>query len=336
DQDRLILFSDTVQADLAGAMTGSHISGLGMADGDTVLDNGVTVQNGITYANLHVVEVLLGRGNDDFTITGTGTVENPTADGGTVIEHTLTVVHGGAGNDHLAVTGGEGPIVLFGDTSANGLRYSADSSAPNGAAYAFPADGDDVIDASGAGGIVVIDGGGGNDVLTGSAAPGAVNFIAGGSGNARIESGAGRAWILGDSGFGVDYASRTLIIHSDGTGHRGAAELARHATIRPAGQAVILGDYGTITQRATVAGSDLVLAAGVLDMMRVRQVVEVRSLLPANGGDDVIEALAGGNILIGGAGSDRITVSGAGTGDVVIGDNGIAQFAAGLLVRAAT
>ena len=75
-------------------------------------------------------------------------------------------MHGGGGGDTLTVNDSTGPVVLFGDTSANGERYSATPETPNGTAYAFINTGNDIIDASGAKGIVVIDGGAGTDELT--------------------------------------------------------------------------------------------------------------------------------------------------------------------------
>ena len=84
---------------MQGTLTANTISGLGMGDGldplEVDYEDGVTptatFQRGIKYTNLHVVEVLLGTGNDTFTITSTA-------------EQTLTVVHGGGGSDTLTVT----------------------------------------------------------------------------------------------------------------------------------------------------------------------------------------------------------------------------------------
>src|SRR5690606_17280919 len=101
------------------------------------LGNGQTQEfaRGITYTNMHVVEVLLGNGEDHFEVDSTHA-------------ETLTVIHGGGKNDTLIVNDSTGPLVLFGDTSANGLRYNATPEAPNGTAYAFTEYGDDFIDAT--------------------------------------------------------------------------------------------------------------------------------------------------------------------------------------------
>ena len=195
DVDQLVVFSDTAQAPLSGVLTDTHISGLGMPSNPLSVDYNdgnppVDVARGITYTNLQVVEVLLGVANDNFTIDSTKA-------------QTLTVVHGGGGSDTLTVHNSTGPVVLFGDTSANGLRYSSTPGTPNGTAYSFLNTGNDIIDASGAHGVVVIDGGAGTDTLTGGHG---TNFIAGGADADHIFGGTtGKNWILGDSSFDVDY-----------------------------------------------------------------------------------------------------------------------------------
>ncbi len=107
-----------------------NISGLGMTEGGTlVLDFGSNAETderefdtGVTYHGFEVVEVLLGSGNDTFLVDGTSA-------------NTLTVIHGGgntpvdstAGGDTITVTSGggaESPLVIFGDTAQDGIRYS--------------------------------------------------------------------------------------------------------------------------------------------------------------------------------------------------------------------
>ncbi|MFH7813505.1 hypothetical protein ACH0C8_16515, partial [Acetobacter lovaniensis] len=74
-------------------------------------------------------EVLLGKGNERLTIDDTGdrdekdpTVTNDPA--------TITAVHGGGGNDTIVANNrGDGPLVLYGDTSEDGARYSNDQPA---------------------------------------------------------------------------------------------------------------------------------------------------------------------------------------------------------------
>ncbi|MGB3415081.1 MAG: calcium-binding protein [Mesorhizobium sp.] len=319
DVDQLVVFSDTAQAPLSGVLTDTHISGLGMPSDPLAVDYNdgnppVDIARGITYSNLQVVEVLLGVADDSFTIESTA-------------EQTLTVVHGGGGSDTLTVTGSTGPVVLFGDTSANGERYSSIPGTPNGTAYGFLNTGDDIIDASGARGVVVIDGGAGKDTLTGGHG---TNFIAGGADADTIFGGVdGKNWIIGDSSFDVDYRDRTVIIDDDGVNAQGETETAG-ADIITGGNLgdVIIGDHGIITQQATIDGSDLVLVAGTLDMMIDRAVVKVETSNPSVGGDDVIDAGKGPNIVFGGFGSDILKSTGG--QDLIVGDNGSAEFANGL------
>src|SRR5690606_29114053 len=116
DLDQLVVFADTVQENQTGRLTDSTITGLRMPGEPLIVDlgNGQTQEfaRGITYSNMHVVEVLLGNGEDHFEVDSTH-------------DETLTVIHGGGKNDTLIVNDSTGPLVLFGDTSANGLRYSA-------------------------------------------------------------------------------------------------------------------------------------------------------------------------------------------------------------------
>ena len=118
--------------------------------------------------------MLLGSGNDTVNVNGTTT----SADGN---RGPLTVVHGGGGSDHITVNGGGGadsPLAIFGDTTADGVRYSAIAArtTASSAALAFTNPGDDVIDARNASGSVAIYGGAGNDTI--SAAPSATRLRA--------------------------------------------------------------------------------------------------------------------------------------------------------------
>lgn len=314
DVDQLVVFSDTAQAPLSGVLTKNTITGLGMPSEPLMVDYNdgnppVPVARGITYNGVGVVEVLLGTANDSFVIKSTA-------------EDTLTVVHGGGGADTLSVVDSTGPVVLFGDTSADGKRYSATPEAPNGTAYRFVNYGADTIDASGAKGVVVIDGGAGNDTLTGGQG---TSFIAGGTGDDRIIGGTGRNWIIGDAAFNVGYLTRTVIIDDDGVDAQGQPEAAG-ADIITSGNSddVIIGDYGIIAQVPTIAGSTLEVVPGTLDMMNDRTVILVSTSNPALGGDDRIDAGSGKNIIFGGTGDDALT---ARDGDsVILGDNGMALF----------
>src|SRR5262249_14886150 len=125
--DRLRVFNARSRSNDTGTLTGTNLSGLNMA-GDLTLDEGtarqpmrVVVPGGISYTLVEILEVLLGSGNDNFTIKGTLTadgIQNPTAPLGQ--RGGLTVVQGGGGNDTITVNGGGGPtspLVIFGDTA---------------------------------------------------------------------------------------------------------------------------------------------------------------------------------------------------------------------------
>ena len=107
------------------------------------------------------------------------------------VDGTVTVVQGGGGDDTITVTGGGGaaaPLVLFGDTSQDGLFYNATTANQTGNGREFVNHGNDTIDASATAQSVTIYGGRGNDTLIGSQAG---DHIAGGSGR-RYHPGPGR------------------------------------------------------------------------------------------------------------------------------------------------
>ncbi|NGP18574.1 calcium-binding protein [Devosia aurantiaca] len=336
DLDTLNVYTDTATTGMTGKLTATTINGLGMGGGlppiTADMGNGAakTFDRGITYTGLHVVEVLLGQGDDTFTIESTAL-------------DTMTVVHGGGGSDTLKVkthdaSGAKalGPIVLFGDTSADGSRYSSTLEKINGQAFHFSNPGNDTIDASDALGIVVIDGGRGSDTLIGGQS---TNFIAGGVGNDTITGAAqGKNWIIGDSAFSIDYRARTVSIDTSATiavpnGSNG--DLSGDDTITGGNKSnVIIGDHGTI-QQDRLAGEIVDRVVGVLDMMNDRRVVLIKTV-GTGGGNDTIHAgdIAGAdpqdkNILIGGVGNDVLK---AGLGSsVILGDNGEASFTAGVV-----
>ncbi|MGB7962858.1 MAG: calcium-binding protein, partial [Propionicimonas sp.] len=148
------------------------------------------------------------------------------------------------GGDTITVTGGAGPnspLVVYGDTSQDGLWYSGDPRVQSFRVFSgkpFPAEigngdsrfifpvanpyvyaGHDVIDASalfadlvGAAlpsvGFVAY-GGAGDDTIIGSAAP---DYLVGGSGDDRISGGRGSDQLYGDNGVNVDVITRELSI----------------------------------------------------------------------------------------------------------------------------
>ncbi|KMO27185.1 beta strand repeat-containing protein, partial [Methylobacterium aquaticum] len=313
DLDRLTVSNDTTTLGVAGTLEADHIGGLGMPAADLVV-GGVTTRGGITYAGMNVVQVLLGQGNDTVMVASTAT-------------GTLTEIHGGGGADTLTVTGSTGLLALFGDTTADHSRYDSTPEIPTGRAYAFRREGmvgvdgrpvslADRIDASGATGIVMIDGGAGDDVLIGGQGR---TFIAGGSGNDTITGSPVADVILGDSAFNLSAATRILTI--DDTGAAGADTIDAGA-----GANVVIGDHGQLYQDG--------LPTPQLFLEGTHLLSRAVSTNLAAGAGDTITTMAGDTVIIGGVGADRITV---GTGNhVILGDNGDAVFTNGVLTSIST
>ena len=354
DFDRLNVYSDTTANSITGTLTDHTISGIGIGAGIStplhvdyhdVNKPNVDLARIIDYKDFGVVEVLLGRGDDTFTVTSSNAA-------------TMTVVQGGGGSDLLQVrttdTGPNahtalGPIVFFGDTSADGVRYSATNTTVNGNGYAFTNYGNDTLDAGDARGIVVLDGGKGADHLTGGQYSDATSFIAGGIGNDIITGGVnGKNWILGDSAFSLetskidaedDYRNHRVVIDDSAViaaptydvNHVQTNTEVTGADTITIGNAsnVVIGDHGMI-QQDKLTGEVTLPAEGVLDMLNYREVVRIRTTSTSTGGDDSIETNANDpvegrkNIIFGGFGNDNI-IAGEGS-SVIFGDNGEANF----------
>ncbi len=172
DVDSLTLFNDGSRTDDVGQSTPTGITGLGMA-------------KGINFSKLEKLEVLLGEGNDKFTVAGTLTT-NATQGG-------LTIINGGGnrgatGGDTITVTGSGSPLTVYGDAAPDGGRYGT-------RAAAFI--GNDVIDASGAAMPVTVDGGAGNDKITGGSND---DLLSGGSGDDTILGMNGNDRLYGNGG----------------------------------------------------------------------------------------------------------------------------------------
>src|SRR5205814_1128566 len=119
--------------------------------------------------------------------------------------------------DHIIVNGGGGPtspLVVYGDTSQNGLDYAGTSGMPSIHGISFDFSGNDVIDARNDQNGVTIYGGAGDDTIRGSQAgdriaggsgndaiygDGGDDVIVGGTGNDMLDGGAGNDLIFGDN-----------------------------------------------------------------------------------------------------------------------------------------
>jgi Ca2+-binding RTX toxin-like protein len=315
--DTLNLYDDSSPEDRTGTLSATQLAGFDMAPtlnfgGTNALGEPSTFAGGITFGNastgrstIEVLNLLMGEGNDSLTITGTlqAADEGTGGNRGPARHGTITLVHGGGNlavtpggsslfGDRITVTGGGGvssPLVIYGDTSQDGLWYSgatdevtprADNIVPGnklfdqvGTAddqFRFPRAnpfrfaGNDIIDASAlfAGADVnttvlgvAVYGGAGNDVITGSQAG---DHLAGGSGDDSIRGQDGLDLIYGDSGFNVDPITRTLRVPTldEGVGSLGFGPV-RDAMVAGTdslegngGDDVIFGDHGLVVQNA--------------------------------------------------------------------------------------
>jgi Ca2+-binding RTX toxin-like protein len=303
--DRLVVHNDTSQVDDVGTLSATHIDGLGMGP-DLTLNVGTfdepeeqTFEGGITYQDFEIVELLLGQGDEDFTVTSTAA-------------GAITVVHGGGGDDTLTATGGGGPtspLILYGDTSQDHFRYQEPYLAPSTSAVPFDVDGDDVIDASAMTQMVVIYGGGGNDLIRGGAAG---DHLAGGSGDDEIHGGGGIDHIYGDSGFNQDLTRRldqmTAQVLTVATVEAGGAD----TIFGDGANDLIFGDHGIIAQ-----------TPGLQRITSTGQVIGVETTNPAAGGADSIDGGADQDIAMGGGAGD--TIRGGAGRDLLFGDFGRVQ-----------
>jgi len=242
----------------------------------------------------------------------------------------ITVVHGGGGSDTITVSGsgyGDGrtvPVIIFGDTSQDGSRYTDDPLNPTtDQPMAFASSGNDVIDASASSAGVTIYGGAGDDTLIGSQAG---DHILGGSGNDTINGEGGNDHIYGDSGLNIDIAERISLrtnadntilnivtVNSSNLSTLDNLQVGADRINGGSGNDIILSDHGVITQQRNNLPDDLRL-------LTTANVTEIHTVLHGQGRDDVINGGSGDDVIIAGFGADTVN---AGSGnDLVIGDNG--------------
>jgi len=300
------------------ANTGLALTGFGMG-GNLEIDEGVpgaemivTYGGGVTYNNFEIVEVLLGSGDETLTISATA-------------DDAITAVHGGGGNDTITITGrGNGPLVVYGDTSEDGVRYSNDTDDASEHGSSFDNPGEDTINALGLSeqgdafvGVVVY-GGPGRDTITGSQDD---DQLAGGSGPDTIKGEAGADHIYGDSHFNINL----LLFAQDQVSRFGTAtELGMINAMFTvpttgtgdidtinggAGNDVIFGDHGVIDQ---TDGTRRIESTGNLVLLQTDN--------RANGAGDTIHGDAGNDFIFGGVAGD--TIFGDLGSDLIFGDHG--------------
>ena len=332
DTGALMLVSDVPNQGIDTVGTDATlINGLGMGTGTITFNEGteddpvlVDYYEGIAMRTIEIIEVMLGKGDDTFTVTGNNAYSDNTQD------VPITAIHGGGGGDTITIEEGdltnapETYLVVYGDTSADGSRYNYFGGAPNGGALVFdglvnPQNHADTIDASaysgGATGGLVLFGGVGNDIIRGSQG---ADHIAGGSGDDDIHGNSGDDHIYGDGGFNVDLLTRTLTVavevDQDPTSEAVDDLSPGNDTIEGNdGVDTILGDLGRIDQ-----------VDGTIRINNTGFVERIISTQTDQGGNDDI--LGGRDIdyVIAGAGDD--TVDGGADNNIVFGDSGDIQI----------
>ena len=249
-------------------------------------------------------DILVGdNGNATFDDTGVLTLIQ-TSDAAVVGSYDDTinadsgdnVILGGNGNDKITTLGGNDVVV--GD---NG-KATFDSTA--GASIIR-----DILSTdTGIGGDDIILVGDGN------------NIVLGGYGKDQITSGTGNDIGTGDSGHGVFNAQGVLTYITTISPEIGDVD----TVFLGSGNNVFLGgaagDFIT-----SLEGNDILVGDnGNATFTDAGVVTYLTTSDPTIGGDDVIDAGAGRNIVFGGIGSDRITTLGG--DDAILGDNGHASF----------
>jgi Ca2+-binding RTX toxin-like protein len=311
--DTLNVFNDGSSEDDHGELTDTTLTGLGM-----------TVGQGIEYHNIEVIETLLGTGDDNFTVANTA-------------KGAITLIHGGGGNDTLTVTNSnrDGVLILLGDSVQDGSVYDATSLVKTDNGREFTHAGDDIIDASGAGGSVVIYGGAGNDRLTGSQFG---DHIAGGSGHDQIYGLGGNDHIYGDSGFNIDSRTRldlstqvlTVVnIANSATDNLDTSDklsVGNDTIDAGLGDDIVFGDKGVIKQ---TQGTNRILTTGnVISIANQNLVLGGSDTLTGNRGNDVLFGGAGSDSIYGGIQSNSSAIFGA-DNDIIFGDLGSVTLVGG-------
>ena len=227
----------------------------------------------------------MGTGDDIFEIDGTS-------------PETITAVHGGGGTDKFIAKGYGGPLVIYGDTEAQDVRYSGRQGTPTINGHRFSNPDYDYIDVSSYLNWAVIYGGPGDDYIIGT---GSNDCLAGGPGNDWIDGGWGDDLLYGDSGFSVILSSRTLQVLNRGS-------FGGDYLDGGYGDDIIFGDYGVPCY--------LSLRGTTIDIKRI----DIKSA-GTSGGSDYILGGPGDDVLIGGPGYD--TIDGHEGNDLIFGDNAV-------------
>ena len=311
--------------------TGDALIGFEMGT-DLTIDEGteaapslVTYGGGITYNSFEIVELLLGKGDESLAISST-------------LDDAITAVHGGGGGDTVTVTDrGEGPLVIYGDTSEDGVRYSNDSGTASEHATSFTNNGNDTIDASGLSAEgdayvgVVIYGGPGDDIITGSQDD---DHLGGGAGGDTISGEAGNDHIYGDSSFNVNLTlfAEDRITPFDETVPDELADINAMFTVPTTeasgediidgddGDDIVVSDHGIITQ---TTGTRRIQSTGNVEQIETTNIAEgAMDTVRGNAGNDIIFGGPEGDTIYGGNGVGNAAITDDDL-DVLVGDNGL-------------
>ncbi len=349
--DRLNVYNDASNSDETVTITSTNVFFEGMNEGlefEELQSDGTTstvrFDAGITYGDIEILEVLNGRGNDDITIESTLVPTVDSTHGG------ITIVHGGGGSDNIVITGGGGsqsPLVVFGDTSADGVRYSASSDEPNGNGVGFDNPAADFIDARLSTAGVVIDAGFGDDEIWGSQGN---DQIAGREGNDLIYAENGDDHVYADGGFDIDPGAalaegvdpETVAFADDTRLRTLTAVVGREArgedtVFGGQGSDIILGDDGVIEllpETVRLINPELVQRVYTVNETDAGVRTFATTTASGIGGVDLITTGGGGDVVFGGAAGDLIDAGAGDFDDIVIGDEGFADFTdAGVLIE---
>ena len=304
--------------------------------GDFEVDQGTRTQpdivhfgGGITINGFEQVELLLGKGNETLTVETTADRDEVSD---TEVDHpAIWAIHGGGGSDTITLNGrGEGALVVYGDTSEDGVRYSNDQAAASIDGTYFNNPGDDIINASGMPennddftGVAVY-GGPGNDTITGSQDD---DQLAGGTGIDWIYGQQGNDHIYGDSSFNVNLAlfAQDQNAAFDATTSEGLAAINAMFTVPVGalpgvdhlfgddGDDIILGDHGVISQDD-----------GTRRIQTTDAIERIESVVEHLGGADIISGNVGNDIIIGGDEGD--TIHGDSGDNIILGDHGVIDY----------
>jgi Ca2+-binding RTX toxin-like protein len=300
------------------AGTFGKVSGLNMSTDPLSFDFGTSTNHnfhtfdaGITYHNIQIVNLMLGQGNDNFTVNST-------------TQGAITAVNGGGGSDTITVNGGGGPtspLVVFGDTSQNGQYYDSTTAHLTGHARVFtctvakPCN--NTLDARNDPNPVVLVGGRGNDTIYGG---GGGDQLYGGGGSNVIHAGTGNDHIYGNASINIDLTQRlslstqviTVVNDPNGTEQTTGDQLVvgQNSIYGGAGHDIVIGQKGVITQ---TPGTNRILTTG--------NVLRVESIDPTQFANTTIRGGSGDSIFIGGSGSDAI--DGGSGRSVIIGNNAL-------------